>query len=97
MSAFVIAQVTVKDAEKFQQYAEQSGATFAPFGGEISTKGKFAGTLTGDQNHDAVAIIKFPTMEKLEGWYNSPAYQNIIPLRDEAADISFTKYEAPKA
>ncbi|MEP3474802.1 MAG: DUF1330 domain-containing protein [Hyphomicrobiales bacterium] len=97
MSAFVIAQVTVKDGEKFQQYAEQSGPTFAPFGGELFIKGKFAGTFTGNQNHNAAAIIKFPNMEKLDEWYNSAAYQNIIPLRNEAADIIFTKYEVPEA
>ncbi len=93
MSAFVTAMVTVKNPEKFQQYAQQAGATFAAYGGEVLIKGK---PLDGGwvEAHDAIAIIRFPSIEHIDQWYGSPEYQALIPLRDEGADIAFNRYAA---
>ena len=37
--------------------------------------------------HDALPI--FPDGAALRAWYNSPDYQALVPLRDEAADMVF--------
>ena len=95
MSAFIVAKVKVKDPTKFQQYAQQSGPTFAPFGGEVLIKGKFLGSFAGTDSHSSVAVIQFPSSNDLEAWYYSDAYQALVALRDEAADIEFTNYEVP--
>ncbi len=97
MSAFFIATVTMKDGEKFQEYAAKSTGTFQPFGGELIIKGKFNGTLVGNADHQAAAIIKFPDIEALENWYASDAYQALIPLRNEAAEMTLVKYEVPRS
>ncbi len=97
MSAFFIATVTVKDAEKFQEYAVKSKATFDLFEAEILAKGKYQGTLTGDADHQAAAIIKFKDMDTLDKWYLSDEYQALISLRDQAADMTITKYAIPAA
>ena len=34
-------------------------------------------------------------MQNLKAWYASDAYQAIIPLREEAADMTITTYDAP--
>lgn len=95
MSAFVVAKVKVKDPVKFQQYAQQSGPTFAPFGGELLIKGKFLSSFAETDSCSSVAVIKFPSPKDLESWYYSDAYQALVALRDEAADIEFTHYEVP--
>lgn len=92
MSAFLIATVSVKDNEKFQAYAVRSKATFDLFKAEVLIKGKRQGALAGQADHQATAIVKFKDMETLDRWYLSDAYQTLIPLRDEAADITITKY-----
>lgn len=97
MSAFFIATVTVKDNEKFQEYATKSKATFDLFKAEIIARGKYQGTLTGDANHQAAAIIKFKDMDTLDKWYMSDEYQALIPLRNKAADMTITKYVIPAA
>ena len=43
------------------------------------------------------AVVKFPDLEKLEGWYASPEYQALIALRDEACDMNIMKYQVPAA
>ncbi len=97
MSAFFIATVAVKDADKFQQYAEKSKATFDLFKAEVITKGKYHGTLAGDANHQIAAIIKFKDMDTLDKWYMSDEYQALIPLRNKAADMTIVKYVVPAA
>jgi len=96
MKAFLIAYVTVKNGEKFQSYAQAAGKSMQPFGGQVLTKGQAVKALAGEHNQQNVAIISFPTIENLESWYNSLAYQAIIPLRNEAADITLTSYVIPE-
>ena len=66
---------------------------FADYGAEPVTRGKAMGSIAGVLAYDRVAILKFPDMHKLEGAFASDACQAIIPLREEAADITIVKYE----
>lgn len=95
MSAFFIATVTVKDAEKFQEYAAKSKATFDLFDAEVLARGKHQGVLTGNVNHQTAAIVKFKDMDTLDKWYQSDEYQALISLRDQAADMTISKYAIP--
>lgn len=95
MKAFFVAQVTVKNTEKFQQYAKQAGASMEPFGGQVITKGKLSRSLAGDMAHENIAIVSFPDSAQLDAWFNSDAYQHLIPLRDEAADMILSSYSSP--
>jgi len=97
MSAFFIATVTVKDTEKFQEYATKSKATFDLFDAEVIARGKHQGALTGNANHQAAAIVKFKDMDTLEKWYHCDEYQALISLRDQAADMTISKYAVPAA
>jgi uncharacterized protein (DUF1330 family) len=93
MPAFFIAQVKVKDGNKFQAYVSQVKPILAEFGAEGTMRGKAMGSIAGQVTHDDVAVVKFPDMQKLEAAFASAEYQAIIPLRDEGADITIVKYE----
>lgn len=97
MSAFLIAHVTIKNPDRFKEYGASASGTFAPFGGELVLKGKMSNVLEGNHSHQMAAIIKFPDMKSLNNWYKSDAYQAIIPIRDEGADVTFVTYEEPSA
>ncbi len=95
MKAFFVAHINVKNLEKFQQYAQGAGASMQPFGGQVVTKGKVAKQLAGVSDYASVAVVSFPDQENLDNWFASSEYQNLIPLRDEAADILLTSYNVP--
>lgn len=95
MTAFFVATVTIKDPQKFQEYAQKAGETMAPHGGEAVLRGKIDTVLVGQADHQAVGIVKFPNQDALSAWYNSDAYQKIVPLRDEAADMTIATYSIP--
>lgn len=96
MNAFVIAKVSVKDKEKMQQYAAAAGPTIAEHGGEVLVRGAFGAALVGQSEPHAAAVIRFPDLEAATNWYASDAYQKIIPLREEAADVTFLAYSTPQ-
>jgi len=92
MTAFFVATVKMKDPEKFQLYAKKAAETFQPHGGQLVARGKLERALTGSADHQAAALIRFPSMDALSAWYDSDAYQDLIPLRDAAADMTITAY-----
>ena len=87
MSACVIGHITVKDEEKWAQYRAQVPATLTPWGGELLFRGQLRSILAGQHGHTDTVIIRFPDPAAVDGWFNSPAYQALIPLREQAAAI----------
>ena len=92
--AFVVGQMTVKDPEKWAQYRSQVLATLLPFGGELVFRGEQAQSFSGVNPHPDIVVIRFPSLGDAQGWHASVAYQALIPLRQEAADVVLTSYAA---
>ena len=68
--------------------------SLTPYGAELLLRGKVDTTLTGEDNdHALIVIVKFPSIEKINEWYESDEYQPLIPLRDEGSEMKMTSYE----
>lgn len=93
-SAYAVGYISIKSEEKWAQYRAQIPATLAPWEGKLSFRGRKAATLVGGTPHTDIVVIEFPSLEHLNGWHNSPAYQALIPLRDQAADVTLIAYQA---
>jgi len=93
-SAYVIGHITVKDAEKWAEYRGRVPATLAPWGAELVCRGKRLSTLSGEHVHTDSVVIRFPDADAVNNWFNSPAYQALIPLREQAAEMVLVNYEA---
>ena len=93
MSALMIARITVKDPAKFQDYLAKTKSLAAQFGAELLYRGKVNRALNGKDDHALAVIAKFPSVEKLNEWYDSEAYQPLKALRDEGTDMQMTSYE----
>lgn len=95
MPVLMISSVKLKDEAKYAAYGAAAGATLDAFGGKLVHKGAFAGVLLGDAEPHNVGIIQFPDLEAAQSWFQSPAYRELAPLRDAAADMSFVLYQMP--
>jgi uncharacterized protein (DUF1330 family) len=93
-NAYVVGQISVKDERKWVEYRNQVPATIAPWGGEVVFRGKKASDFAKENPHTDIVVIRFPSMEAAKTWEASPAYQSIIPLRQEAAEVMLTAYQA---
>ena len=92
MSACVIGHITVKDEEKWAQYRAQVPATLAPWGAELLFRGRLADILDGGHPHTDTVVIRFPDRAAVDGWHHSAAYQALIPLRQQAADLDLLTF-----
>lgn len=92
MSACVIGHITVKDAAKWAEYRAQVPATLAPWGAELLFRGGHASLLSGTHRHSDTVVIRFPDRAAVDGWYQSAAYQALIPLRSAAAEVDLIQF-----
>ncbi len=92
MSACVIGHITVRNADKWAQYRAQVPATLAQWGAELLFRGKVESVLAGSHPHTDTVVIRFPDAAAVDAWYNSPAYQALIPLRRQAADLVLVSF-----
>ena len=92
-NAYVIGHITVKDAEKWEAYRSGVPATLAPWGAELVFRGGNAAVLAGEHAHSDVVVIRFPDRAAVDAWHASPAYQALISLRRQAADVVLLAYE----
>lgn len=88
MSGYIVAHATPKDADKMQEYGGAAGETVAKHGGEFICRGP-ATVLAGESAHKVMVILKFPSKQAAEDWYNSSEYQALIPTRLQAMDATF--------
>ena len=90
--AYVIGHITVKDPAKWAEYRAQVPATLAPWRAELVFRGERLVVLGGEHRHSDTVVIRFPNNAAVDGWFNSAAYQALIPLRLEAADLDLVSF-----
>lgn len=89
----MMATFNVKDPQKLQEYMQKSKQLASTYGAELLIKGDKSRALNElhPLGHVAV-IVKFPGDEQLNAWFDSPEYQAIVPLRNDAADMNMVSY-----
>lgn len=91
--AYVTGQITVKNPEKWIEYCSRVPNSLAPWGAEIIFRGKKIAAFAGDNPYADIVVIRFPDTAAANNWFASPAYQSLIPLRQQAADVVLLAYE----
>ena len=77
--AYVVAEVTIHDADAFANgYAPKVAGTLEDYGGRFLTSGKLT-ALEGNVPQRFV-VMAFDSVEKAHGWYDSPVYQQVVPI-----------------
>ena len=88
MSAYLIANVDVRDPDAYQAYRSRTGAIVERHGGRFIVRGGNIHPLEGEAWGRRLVIIEFPDLASAKGFYESAEYQDVIPLRTCAADGS---------
>lgn len=94
MTAYAIGHITIKDPDKWKEYRSRVPGTLAPWHAELLLRGTRATVLSGRHPHTDVVVIRFPDLESVVNWHDSPAYQKLVPLRCQAADVDLISYES---
>jgi len=93
MPAYVIADIDVQDAARFEEYKKLSGPSSAPFGAKYIVRGGKVESLEGAWIPKRFVVIEFPSMEKAMEWWNSENYAGAKTIRRSCAKSNFIVVE----
>jgi uncharacterized protein (DUF1330 family) len=87
--AYVVVNVTrIKDPAAFQEYADKVAPIIAKHGGRYIVSDKNPELREGEFPFVRLVVVEFPSVEAARGWYDSPEYQAIIPIRRRGIDAN---------
>lgn len=91
--AYLVGNITVKSPKHWADYTRQVPDTLLPFGAELVFRGRQVAAFAGVHPHPDLVVIRFPDTAAANRWFSSPAYQALIPLREQAADVVLVLYD----
>lgn len=81
MSVYVIAQLSIHDRDRYNQYQARFLEVFRKFKGELLAADENPQTVEGIWDKEKVVLMKFPDTESFEDWAFSDEYQEIAKDR----------------
>ena len=86
MTAYAVAHLrSVDQNAEIVEYLHRIDATLDPFAGRFVVHGVLPEVVEGDWP-GVLVVIGFPDLDAARAWYDSPAYQEILPLRTRNSD-----------
>lgn len=97
MKAYIIVDVKITDAHRYEDYKKLTPASLLPFGGKFIVRGGPAQTLEGDWQPGRIVVVEFPSTEKAKAWWSSDAYAPAKAIRQAAAVTRMIMVEGPES
>ena len=85
MTAFVVVDITVQDAETYEEYKRLAPPSIARYGGRYIVRGGQTSILEGDWSPSRLVILEFQTVDAARDWWASPEYAEAKALRQRCA------------
>jgi uncharacterized protein (DUF1330 family) len=87
MAAYVISEVEVLDETQGRRYRELAAASIARHGGRYLVRSAAPVVAEGEWPATCrLVLVEFPTMERLQTWYESADYAEALAVRRTALD-----------
>lgn len=85
MSAFLVVDVTVHDADRYMEYARQVHPFVQKHGGRYHVRGGETQVLEGDWHPQRLVVVEFPSRENALAFVNDPGYTEVAAIRHASA------------
>ncbi len=85
MSAYIIVDIDVRDAQSYDRYKEVAPPSIAAFGGRYLARGGRTELLEGEWTPKRLVILEFANVERAKEWLNSREYREARAMRQRAA------------
>ena len=85
MPVYVVAQGRIENREMLNEYVGKALPTIQSSGGRVLGFDESPEVVEGQVEHPRTVILEFASREAFRTWYDSDAYQAILPLRLESA------------
>ncbi len=81
MPAYAVFDLSPLDPDKMKHYLDVATSVLKSFDGKIIAASNDVDMREGDWSPERIVIVEFPTMAAAQGWYESPEYQGVLPMR----------------
>ena len=93
MSAFVITDVEITDANLYGQFFERVTSTVEAHGGKFVARGGTLEVILGEWSPKRLAILEFDSLEQIRTWLASPEYTALDDIRSRSSKINMVIVE----
>jgi uncharacterized protein (DUF1330 family) len=80
VSAYVIVEIDVEDADAYDEYRPLAAASVARHGGRYIARGGKTEALEGEWA-GRIVVLEFESLDAARSWYHSDDYQAALPIR----------------
>lgn len=84
--AYLVVELTIRDADGFARYREMVPPTVAAHGGRYLARGGAITPLEGDWEPQRLTVIEFPAAAQARAWWDSPDYAEARALRQRTTE-----------
>lgn len=84
MPVYVVAQGRIENREQLERYVAKALPTIQAGGGRVLAFDETPEVVEGEVAYPRTVILEFPDQDTFRAWYDSDAYQEILPLRLES-------------
>ena len=85
MPAYMIVDLDVLDAERFEGYKREVAKFIHKHGGEYIVRGGELEVLEGTWKPKRLVVMRFPNRQAIRNYLSDPEYQALFQLRQEVA------------
>ena len=93
MSAYLIADVEVTDANLYGQFLEGMTPIVESHGGKFVARGGQIEVMGGDWMPRRLAIIEFGSLQQIHAYLDSPEYTALDDIRSRSSNINIVLVE----
>ena len=84
--AYILVDSQISDPERFKAYMAAAPAAVAAHGGEYLARGGRLSTLEGDWQPTRITLLRFPSFEAAQAFYDTEQYRAARALRIGTTD-----------
>jgi uncharacterized protein (DUF1330 family) len=93
VSAYVIFDVEIRDAVRYQDFMDQVKTALLAAGGRYLARGGPHTVYEGDWAPRRIVLLEFPSVSAFEAFYHGSTYQSLKAIRDECSSARLVAVE----
>ena len=93
MAAYVIFDVDIRDANRYQEFMTQVKPALAEAGARYLARGGKHTVYEGDWTPRRIVLLEFPSVAAWESFYLGPVYQGLKSIRDQCSSARLVGVE----
>lgn len=85
MAAYILVDILVRDAERYEEYKKLAAPSVAKYGGRYLVRGGRAERLEGEREPHRVVVLEFEDFARARAWWESAEYAPAKEIRQGIA------------